>query len=237
MSEAKYAIRLRKFNRCCPIKGYRSENIKLGGAVVVMTNRGLEFGTIVSVPHKYPKTQNQDVRLKKVLRYATEADTERARELDQLEKDAIKQGYEKALEFELPLKIVNVEYLFDKKKIHFYYKLLSEKKSPNLRDLRKALSTMLKAEVVMRSVTPRDEAKFIGGLGPCGRPLCCSNWLERPPHITVKMVKDQGFQISPMRTSGMCGRLMCCFDYERSKEERPQERQERKNVSEKERRS
>ena len=114
------------------------------------------------------------------------------------------------------LKIVEAEYLFDIKKINLYYKMEKDKKTPDLKAYRRDLSSTLQAEVTMRNINARDEAKFLGGLGPCGRPLCCHMWLEKPRHVTVKMVKEQGYQISPVRTAGMCSRLMCCFGYEDS---------------------
>lgn len=212
--EAKLAIKLRRFNRVCPITGYKEESIKIGAPVIVLTDRGEESGIIVSFPKKYPKVCSQDVRLKKVLRYATEEDLKTINSLFQLEEEAKKIAAAKVGEYEIPLKIIGVEYLFDIKKLNIYYKVGKDKKTPDLKAYRKDLSGALKAEVTMRNVTPRDEAKFLGELGPCGRPLCCIKWLDKPRHITVKMVKEQGFQISPLKTSGMCGRLMCCFGYE-----------------------
>lgn len=214
--ENKLAIKLRKFNRLCPITGYKEGSIKIGAAVIVLTDRGEEIGTIVSFSTKYPAASNQDVRLKKVLRYATEEDIRTVNALPQKEEEARLIAAEKTKEYELPLKIIEAEYLFDAKKVNLYYKIEKDKKTPDLKAYRKDLSTTLKAEVTMRNITARDEAKFMGGLGPCGRPLCCHMWLEKPRHVTVKMVKEQGYQISPIRTSGMCGRLMCCFGYEES---------------------
>jgi cell fate regulator YaaT (PSP1 superfamily) len=212
--ERKLAIKLRKFNRICPITGYKDEAIKVGAAVIVQTDRGEEYGTIISFPKKYPKVVAQDVRLKKVLRYATSEDLKIISGLEEKEAGALQVASQKAAEYELKIKIVDAEYLFDTKKVSIYYKVEKDKSTPDLKAYRKDLSITLSAEITMRAVTPRDEAKLCGGLGPCGRPLCCAVWLSKPRHITVKMVKDQGFQISPLRTSGMCGRLMCCFEYE-----------------------
>ncbi|KAF0134649.1 MAG: PSP1 domain-containing protein [Candidatus Saganbacteria bacterium] len=212
--EPKLAIKLRKFNRICPIAGYKEDAIKVGAAVIVLTDRGEEFGTIVSFPNKYPKILSQDVRLKKVIRYATENDIKIANSLGGMEEEAKIFAAKKAKEYEFQLKIIGVEYLFDIKKANIYYKIEKDKKTPDLKSYRRDLSSSLKAEITMRSITPRDEAKYLGGLGPCGKALCCAKWLDKPRHITVKMVKEQGFQISPLRTSGMCGRLMCCFGYE-----------------------
>ena len=212
--EKKLAIKLRKFDRICPIAGYKEDSIRIGAAVIVLTDRGEEFGTIVTFPKKYPAASNQDVRLKKVIRYATEEDLKLVNSLEEREQEARTISADKAKEYELPLKIIAAEYLFEPKKINIYYKMEKDKKTPDLKAFRKDLSTTLHAEITLRNVTARDEAKYLGGQGPCGRALCCHKWLDKPRHVTVKMVKEQGFQISPLRTSGMCGRLMCCFGYE-----------------------
>jgi cell fate regulator YaaT (PSP1 superfamily) len=214
--ERKLAIKLRRFNRLCPITGYKEESIKIGAPVIVLTDRGEEFGTIVSFNKKYPANPNQDVRLKKVIRYATEEDLKTIASLGPREEEIRSTVLAKVAEYELQLKIVDIEYLFDTKKVTIYYKIGKNNKTPDLKTFRKDLSGTLKAEVTLRNVTARDEAKFVGGLGPCGRPLCCYKWLQKPMHVTVKMVKEQGFPISPSKTSGMCGRLMCCFGYEES---------------------
>lgn len=211
--ENKLAVKLRKFNRICPITGYKEESIKVGSSLIVLTDRGEEFGTIVSYVKEPPKT-NSDVRLKKVLRYATENDLRTVDGLPEKEDKAVDIAQAKAKEFEMPIKIIGVEYLFDTSKINVYYKQGKDNKTPDLKAYRKDLSATLKAEITMRAVTPRDEARFVGGLGPCGKSLCCVSWLQKPKHVTVKMVKDQGLQISPTKTSGVCGRLMCCFSYE-----------------------
>lgn len=211
--ENKLAVKLRKFNRICPLRGYKEDSIKVGAHVVVLTNRGEESGVIVSFPKCTPP-ECMDVRLKKVIRYATEDDLKIINALGSKEQEILDLTAKKVKEYELPLRIVGVECLFDPKKINIYYKLINEGKNVDLKDFRKDISTIFKAEVNFRAVTPRDEAKFVGGLGPCGRCLCCMCWLEKPKHITVKMVKNQGLQISPTKTSGICGRLMCCFAYE-----------------------
>ena len=210
----KMAIRLRKFNRLCPITGYKEGIIKVGAKVVVQTDRGVEFGEIVEYPRGLPKRLARDVRLKKVLRYATDEDIAAENQLVQKEQEALKIASGKFAESDLKAKILSAEYLFDLSRVFLYFKLDDEKKTLNLRDLKLDLSRELKAKVDLKQVNPRDEAMMFGGLGFCGRPLCCVSWLEKPRHVTVKMVKDQGVQISPMKTSGMCGRLMCCLQYE-----------------------
>lgn len=211
------AIKLRKFNRVCPITGYREESIKVGAAVIVQTDRGLEDGEIVAYRRGLPKALSRDVRLKKVIRYATMEDIEKVKTIPDLEAKAGVVAAQKVREHELPIKVVNLEYLFDTNRLIVYYKTEEGKKARNLRDLSRDLATTLKARVDLRQVSPRDEARIFGGVGPCGRPLCCSVWLGKPKHVTVKMAKDQGLAISPTKTSGICGRLMCCLAYEYDK--------------------
>lgn len=211
------AIKLRKFNRLCPITGYKEESIRVGAPVVVQTDRGIEFGEIIAFARGVPRTLSRDVKLKKVIRYATAEDVKKADEIPEMEEKGIKVATQKAKEHELPIKIVNMEYLFDTNRAAVYYKIEEGKKVKNLRDLSRDLSSTLKARVDLRQMSPRDEARIIGGLGPCGRPLCCATWLEKPKYVTVKMVKDQGLAISPTKTAGVCGRLMCCLEYEYKK--------------------
>ncbi len=211
---AKMAIKLRKFGRVCPITGYNEESIKIGAPVIVQTDRGVELGQIVQYDRGLPKRLATDVRLKKVLRYATDEDLATEKELCELEKKARGVALQKYKEHEAPIRHIDVEYLFDKSRAVFYYKLEDPNKSPNLRDLRSDLAKTLQVKVDLRQLNPRDEAMMVGGLGPCGRKLCCVSWLEKPRHVSVKAVKEQGLQISPTKTSGMCGRLLCCLDYE-----------------------
>ncbi|MBU0501829.1 MAG: regulatory iron-sulfur-containing complex subunit RicT [bacterium] len=213
----KMAIKLRRFKRICPITGYKEDSIKVGASVIVQTDRGVEYGEIVAYPNGLPKSLARDVKLKKVLRYATAQDLERVNSIPAKEKAALAMAAQKVAEHELPIKIVNIEYLFDTSRVIVYYKVAEGKKVDNLRDLTRDLSTNLEARVNMRQLSPRDEARILGGLGICGRNLCCSVWLSKPKHVTVKMVKEQGLAMSPSKTSGICGRLMCCLGYEYDK--------------------
>ena len=212
--DRKLAIKLRKFGRICPITGYKEESIRVGASVIVRTDRGEEFGHIVAYMRGLPRAVAKDVRLKKVLRYATDEDIAIAENLGQKEDEALLIGAKKAKEYELPIHIINVEYIFDKSRVIFYYKVEEGKKLPSFRDFGRDLAKAIGIKVDLEQVSPRDEARILGGLGPCGRPLCCAAWLEKPRHVTVKMVKDQGIQISALKTSGLCGRLMCCLQYE-----------------------
>lgn len=212
---SKLAIRLRKFSRVCPITGYNEQSIKVGAPVIVGTDRGVEFAWIIAYPKGYPHSSTKEVKLKKVIRYASEADLKIAAELESKEEAAQAAALEKIKQYELPIKIVNVEVIFDGARTIFYYKVEENKKiTRGTRDLEKDLSRILQTRVEMKQVTPRDEARLLGGLGPCGKALCCATWLTRPKHVTVKMVKEQGLQLSPTKTAGICGRLMCCLGYE-----------------------
>lgn len=222
MSEQKkLAIKLRRFNRVCPITGYKEQSIKIGAPVIAQTDRGLEYGEIVEYHRGLPKALARDVVLKKVVRYATLEDIEKAKGLPALEEQALALANQKVKEHELPIRIGNLEYLFDTGRLIVYYKVDDGKKVRKIRDLSRDLSSSLKTRVDMRQISPRDEARMIGGLGTCGRSLCCASWLEKPRHVTVKMVKEQGLQLSPTKTSGICGRLMCCMEYEYQKKEKP----------------
>ncbi|MDD5594586.1 MAG: regulatory iron-sulfur-containing complex subunit RicT, partial [Candidatus Margulisbacteria bacterium] len=198
----KLGIRLRKFNRVCPITGYREESIKVGSPVIVQTDRGIEYGEIVSFTRGFPKTLSRDVRLKKVVRYATAEDVAKEKSIEEMETKSYAAAVQKANEYELPIRIINIEYLFDTSRAIVYYRAGESKKAINLRDFSRELSTIFSARVDLRQISPRDEAKLFGGLGPCGRGLCCSAWLEKPRHVTVKMAKEQGLSISPTKTAG-----------------------------------
>lgn len=210
----KMAIKLRKFSRVCPITGYNEESIKVGSFVIVQTDRGTEFGQIIDYPMGLPKRIARDVRLKKVLRYATDEDVRFEKELWGKENETFTTSIQRFRENNIRAKIVNVEFLFDMSKLIIYYRSNEGKTPPNFKDIKTELSREFKTKADLRQVSPRDEAQMFGGLGPCGRGLCCVSWLEKPKHVTVKMVKDQGLQISPTKTSGVCGRLMCCLQYE-----------------------
>lgn len=212
--QLKLGIKLRKFNRVCPITGYKEEAIRIGAPVIVQTDRGIEFGEIVQFLHGFPRALSRDVRLKKVVRYATPEDMAKEKTIQEQEEKALAAAAQKVKEHELPMRIVSLEYLFDSTRAIVYYRLKEGEKATNLRDLTRDLSVTFSARVDLRQLSPRDEARLFGGVGPCGRPLCCSVWLDKPKHVTVKMAKEQGLAISPTKTSGVCGRLMCCLEYE-----------------------
>lgn len=214
MSEnLKLGIKLRKYGRVCPITGYKEESIRVGSPVIVQTDRGIEYGEIVRIT----KSISRDVRLKKVVRYATAEDVEKEKTIEEMENRGCAIAAQKVKEHELKIRVINIEYLFDTSRAIVYYRAPEGGKAPNLRDFSRDLSEALAARVDLHQISARDEARLFGGLGHCGRSLCCATWLEKPRHVTVKMAKDQGLSVSSNKTAGACGRLMCCLEYEHEK--------------------
>lgn len=209
-----FGVKIRKINAVAIIKGYKEENLKAASPVVVETDRGIEFGTLISFCCEKGKRSIIDIALRKVLRYATDEDIEQEKRITEKEKKARKIVIEKIKEFGVPIKLIDVEYLYDESRFFVYYKIIEAKTPVSIKELVRDLSNILKIKIEMHQVSPRDEAKFISGVGPCGRPLCCATFLTDFPHVTVKILKEQGIQISPMKTSGICGKLLCCLKYE-----------------------
>jgi len=207
-------VRLNAFGRICPIGGYEADKIKIGASVIVKTDRGLEIGKIEAFEQGVPRTASQEVKLKKVLRYATDEDLAKAVEIDKKAKELLVAAKKKAHDYELKIKCVASEILFDETHGWVYYVEEEEKKHSQTRDLARDVATSQGIKVDFKQLNQRDAAKMIGGLGHCGLSLCCRQWLDKPKHVTVKMVKEQGLPVSPSKTSGQCGRLMCCLAYE-----------------------
>ena len=207
-------IKFRKFNNITPLKGYKDDELKVGHAVVVETDRGTEFGWIVSVKDEHDRHPGSDIKLRKVVRYASDKDIEKERELISKEREAYCTVCSKMREYEAPVKVLQLEYLFDMSRLILYYKITDQKKTVNLKEISRELSGSLATKVELRQISSRDETRLFSGVGPCGRAFCCSTFLEDFPRVTVKMVKEQGIQISQTKTSGICGKLLCCLQYE-----------------------
>ena len=184
--------------------------VKTDMAVIVETARGLEYGE-VSMPNSQVEDEKIVQPLKKVVRLATEADKKTMEQNLQFEKDAFKTCEEKIAKHKLEMKLVSVEYTFDRSKILFYF---SADGRVDFRELVKDLAGVFRTRIELRQIGVRDEAKMIGGLGICGRPLCCSAFLESFQPVSINMAKDQGLSLNPTKISGTCGRLMCCLKYE-----------------------
>ncbi len=208
------AVKIGRFGHLCLFSGLEDKNLKLFSKVVVQTDRGLEVGELVSLPKCGAKNATKEIKLKKILKYLDDKDKAQLEKVAKKEAQARELIEAKIKEYELPMRLFSVEVLFDLKRCVFYYKETEEKKSLSLRDLRRDLSTALMMKIELKSLTARDAAKLVGGYGVCGKELCCCAWLDKPRQVSVKMVKQQGLSISPSKTSGACGRLLCCLSYE-----------------------
>ncbi len=185
-------------------------NLKVGDRVIVKTSRGVEMGEVVLVPHEVSK-ENISQPLKKVIRRATPEDIEQAAKNRTKEREAFDTCIEKIAEHKLPMKLIGVDYTFDGSKIIFYF---TAEDRVDFRGLVKDLAAVFKTRIELRQVGVRDEAKMIGGLGPCGRRMCCTQFLSDFEPVSIRMAKDQELPLNPIKISGICGRLMCCLKYE-----------------------
>lgn len=189
---------------------YKNEICSVGDIIVAETKRGIECGKVIYVK----ETRNdQDVvnPSEKIIRKATAEDLKSLAEKKEEEKKALKICHEKIKEHKLKMKLIEAEYMFDRSKIIFYFVAESR---VDFRSLVKDLAYIFKLRIELRQVGIRDEAKMLGGLGPCGRMLCCDKFLNNFQSVSIKMAKDQGLSLNPTKLSGTCGRLMCCLKYE-----------------------
>lgn len=178
--------------------------------VIVETTRGMEYGEVVLAPRDIPEEQIV-APLKDVLRIATEDDHETHERNLQLEAEAFDICQEKVASHGLDMKLVDVEYTFNGSKITFFF---TAEGRVDFRELVKDLAYVFKTRIELRQIGVRDEAKMLGGLGSCGRPVCCKTFLEDFQPVSIKMAKEQKLSLSPTKISGLCGRLMCCLKYE-----------------------
>lgn len=188
--------------------------------VIVETARGVEYGKVV-VPIKQVGEHDVVLPLKQVVRPSTEKDRIQVEENRLESAQALALGTEKILERELEMKLVDVEYTFDRNKIIFYF---TAEGRVDFRDLVKDLASVFRTRIELRQIGVRDEAKMLGGIGPCGRMLCCSTFLGDFEPVSIKMAKDQNLSLNPSKISGLCGRLMCCLKYENDEYEMAREK-------------
>ena len=190
----------------------KGEEFQKGDSVIVETARGLVFGEVVA--------SNQNVAeeavitpLRAVERRATDADIRRNEENHRKEKEAFSVCEEKIAEHKLDMKLVDVEYAFEGGKMLFYF---TSDGRVDFRELVKDLASAFRTRIELRQIGVRDEAKMLGGLGICGQPFCCSRFLNDFHPVSIKMAKEQGLSLNPVKISGTCGRLMCCLNYEQN---------------------
>lgn len=187
-------------------------NVEKGNYVVVETARGIEFGECVIGIKEIPETDIV-APLKCVIRVAENADVLKNKDNKSKESDAFNICLKKIEEHKLNMKLIDVEYTFDNNKVIFYF---TADGRVDFRELVKDLATIFKTRIELRQIGVRDEAKMLGGLGPCGRPMCCSTFLGDFASVSIKMAKEQNLSLNPTKISGICGRLMCCLNYEQS---------------------
>lgn len=181
-----------------------------GDAVIVETARGVELGEAVSTVKEV--TDDEVVQpLREMIRLATPKDIEVVKKNRLKAADAFQICEKKIVQHELKMKLVDVEYAFDNSKIVFYF---TADGRVDFRELVKDLASVFRTRIELRQIGVRDEAKMFGGMGPCGRTLCCSTFLGEFSPVSIKMAKKQNLTLNPAKISGMCGRLMCCLRYE-----------------------
>ncbi|HOO80185.1 MAG TPA: stage 0 sporulation family protein [Lachnospiraceae bacterium] len=184
--------------------------IKRGDHVIVETARGIEYGTVVGEPREI-EDEKVTQPLKPVLRVATHKDDEQEKKNKEKEKEAFKICLGKIEAHNLEMKLIDAEYTFDNNKVLFYF---TAEGRVDFRELVKDLASVFRTRIELRQVGVRDETKIMGGIGNCGRTLCCHSHLSEFIPVSIKMAKEQGLSLNPTKISGVCGRLMCCLKHE-----------------------
>jgi len=179
-------------------------------SVIVETARGMEYGK-VTLPLREIRAEDIVAPLKEVLRKATKEDEENFIGNEKKEKEAFQICLNKIRAHKLPMKLIDVEYTFDGNKIIFSF---TAEGRVDFRELVKDLAAVFRTRIELRQIGVRDEAKMLGGLGSCGRELCCASFLGDFEPVSIRMAKDQNLSLNPAKISGICGRLMCCLKYE-----------------------
>ena len=184
--------------------------IKTGDKVIVETARGVEFGSVVTGP-KEVEDDKITQPLKSVIRLATEDDKKKEEKNKEKEKEAFKICLDKIHKHSLDMKLIDAEYTFDNNKVLFYF---TADGRIDFRELVKDLASVFRTRIELRQIGVRDETKIRGGIGICGRPLCCHTYLSEFAPVSIKMAKEQNLSLNPTKISGVCGRLMCCLTNE-----------------------
>jgi len=184
--------------------------VKEGNYVIVEQDRGLDYAEVVAMPDTLTNVK-VDEPLRKIVRLASAVDIKQIDDNRVKAKEAVSSCEKKIQEHKLDMKLVEVEYSFDRSKIIFYF---TAEGRIDFRELVKDLAKTFKARIELRQIGVRDEARFIGGFGPCGRGLCCATFLKDFEPVTIKMAKEEALPLNPAKLSGLCGRLMCCLAFE-----------------------
>lgn len=203
-------VRFRQAGKIYYFDPGKHENIKRGTHVIVETAKGVEYGTVVLPPTEMPE-EKIVAPLKGIIRVATKADEENESKNREKEKDAFAICLEKISKHGLEMKLIAAEYTFDKNKLLFYF---TADGRIDFRELVKDLASVFRTRIELRQIGVRDETKLRGGIGICGRALCCHSYLSEFAPVSIKMAKEQNLSLNPTKISGVCGRLMCCLKNE-----------------------
>lgn len=187
-----------------------NKQIERGQHVIVETAKGVEYGTVV-LPNREMEEEKIVAPLKRIIRVATERDEEAEQKNREMEKEAFEICLEKIAEHELEMKLIAAEYTFDNNKLLFYF---TADGRVDFRELVKDLASVFRTRIELRQIGVRDETKICGGMGVCGRSLCCHSYLSEFAPVSIKMAKEQNLSLNPTKISGVCGRLMCCLKNE-----------------------
>jgi cell fate regulator YaaT (PSP1 superfamily) len=185
--------------------------LKVEDEVIVEADRGLEYGQVTDPPREVEDLKKLRTTVRKVIRKANPWDEKQIDKNRTKTRDLLSVCEKKISEHGLEMKLVNAEYSFDRSKIIFYF---TSDNRVDFRDLVKDLASIFRVRIELRQIGVRDEARMLGGLGPCGRRLCCISFLKEFNPVTIKMAKVQNLPLNPSKISGLCGRLMCCLGYE-----------------------
>ena len=188
----------------------QSQTFTNGQYVIVETARGIEAGRVVIASKMIAESDLSDP-LKPVLHLATESELRTMLSFKSKEKEALTRCHERVLQHKLPMKLVEAEYNFDGSRLTFYF---TADERVDFRALVRDLAATFRTRIELRQIGARDQAKLQGGMGPCGKTLCCSSWITDFGIVSIKIAKEQGLPLNPTKISGVCGRLMCCLSYE-----------------------
>jgi len=205
------SVKLRESGNAENFSVSSSHQFQVGDYVIVEQDRGSEYGVVVSEPRLLTEEDLKKKPLLRVVRKATAGDMHQIEKNKNKVAELLETCGRKIKEHNLPMKLVDAEYSFDRSRIMFYF---TADTRVDFRSLVKDLASIFKARIELKQIGVRDEAKLLGGFGPCGRCLCCAQFLKDFKAVTIKMAKDQNLSLNPTKISGLCGRLMCCLFYE-----------------------
>jgi cell fate regulator YaaT (PSP1 superfamily) len=211
MSNNMIGVKLREAGKAENFAVSSSLKLGLGDYVIVEQERGSEYGIVASETQVFLEDGAAKMPVLRVVRKATPGDMHQIERNKKKVKELMDICDKKIEEHDLPMKLVDAEYSFDRSKVMFYF---TADTRIDFRNLVKDLAAVFKARIELKQIGVRDEARLLGGFGPCGETLCCAKFLKNFQPVTIKMAKEQNLSLNPTKISGLCGRLMCCLSYE-----------------------